>query len=231
MKKNTMIVMAGALGLVALTSGCGNFGPDQRDTASYQVSDKVIALDVRGDSGTVEVVESDRKDIQVTETLTWRGKSKPKPTHEVGGGTLTLKFDCPTAVGLSSCEVAYKVEVPKGLKIKSTTDSGTLALTGLSGKVEARTDSGTIEATGLSGQHFVAGSDSGTIELDFTAQPEDLNVITDSGTVRVHVPDGPYKITAKSDSGSEKITAKNDPASSRSISVTSDSGSLEVATP
>jgi DUF4097 and DUF4098 domain-containing protein YvlB len=225
-------LIAGLLGLATVLTGCG-VGEHSEDTVSYDVTDKVAALHVETDSGTIEVVESDRGGIHVSERLVWR-KEKPKSTHEVRGDTLELAFTCPTSWGFGavgvSCDVSYRVEVPKGLRVKVGSDSGDLTLKDLSGELEARSDSGAIEAGGLTGRRVVARTDSGDMTLTFTGQPDKVTTSTDSGRTEIHVPEGPYDIVAKTDSGAKEITADSDPSAARSIQVTSDSGDLAVST-
>ncbi|MFB4277023.1 MULTISPECIES: DUF4097 family beta strand repeat-containing protein [unclassified Nonomuraea] len=224
---------AGLLGLATVLTGCG-LGPTEQDTASYDVTDKVAGLQVQADSGTVEVVESDRAGIHVTERLTWR-KNKPETRHEVRGDTLELGFDCPTTWGLAaaatSCDVSYQVEVPKGLRVKVGSDSGDLVLRDLSGELEATSDSGAIEASGLTVRQVVTKTDSGDMTLTFAGQPDKVTTATDSGRTEIHVPQGPYNIVAKTDSGNKDISAAGDPSARRSIEMSSDSGDFEVATP
>ncbi|MEU0564684.1 DUF4097 family beta strand repeat-containing protein [Nonomuraea sp. NPDC005983] len=224
------IVIAGLLGLGALLTGCGLGGTLKQDKASYDVADKVAGLQVEADSGTVEVVGSDRQGIHVTESLSWRGE-RPAASHDVQGDTLTLKFTCPPSLAGSNCEVSYQVEVPRGLRVKATTDSGKVTLKTLSGDVEAQSDSGAIDASGLTSKQGVAATDSGDITLVFTDAPDKVETSTDSGRSVVHVPQGPYNIVTRTDSGGKKVTATHDPSSQRSISLISDSGDLEAVTP
>ncbi|GAA4911818.1 DUF4097 family beta strand repeat-containing protein [Nonomuraea thailandensis] len=227
-------MIAGLLGLATVLAGCG-VGEHSEDTVSYDVTDKVAALHVEADSGTVEVVESDRSGIHVSERLVWRKDNKPKATHQVRGDTLELAFTCPTTWGFGavgvSCDVSYRIEVPKGLRVRAGTDSGDLTLKNLSGELDASSDSGAIEAGGLTGRQVVARTDSGDMTLTFTGQPDKVTTSTDSGRTEIHVPDGPYAIEARTDSGGKEITATADPSAPRSIELTSDSGDLEVATP
>ncbi|MET7327540.1 DUF4097 family beta strand repeat-containing protein [Nonomuraea sp. NPDC005650] len=232
MKRAGMI--AGLVGVAAVLAGCGLGGPLDEDTKSYDVGDKVAGIRVQADSGNVEVVESDRQGIHVTEHLVWR-KNKPETSHEVQGDTLALTYKCPRTWGLgsgaASCDVNYKVEIPKGLRVKVSTDSGDMTLEDLSGEVDVHSDSGMIAATGLSGKRVVTETDSGDTELAFTAQPDKVVGTSDSGGITVRVPQGPYKVVAKTDSGDKKITAATDASAPRTIEVSSDSGDLEVATP
>lgn len=226
-------MIAGFLGL-AMVTGCGVSGPLDEDTVSYDVTDKVAALHVEADSGTVEVVESDRQGIRVTERLSWH-KNKPEPSHKVRGDALELTFACPATWGWgamgTSCDVSYKVEVPKGLRVKVNSDSGNLTLTDLSGELVATSDSGAIEASGLTGKQVVTETDSSDMTLAFTGQPDKVRTATESGKTVIHVPRGPYNIVAKTDSGNKDITAAGDSSAQRSIELSSDSGDMEVMTP
>ncbi|MGN9844324.1 DUF4097 family beta strand repeat-containing protein [Nonomuraea sp. H19] len=234
MKVERTAMIAGLVGLVAVLTGCGVSGPLDEDAVSYDVTDKVAALHVEADSGTVEVVESDRRGIRVTERLSWR-KSKPETSHKLQGDTLKLTFTCPATWGWgamgTSCDVSYQVEVPKGLRVKVGSDSGALTLKNLSGAVEATTDSGAIEGSGLTGMQVVTKTDSGDMTLAFAGQPGKVTTSTDSGDTVIHVPQGPYKIVAKTDSGNKDIKAASAPSAWRSIELSSDSGNLAVVTP
>ncbi|MDR8407520.1 DUF4097 domain-containing protein [Nonomuraea sp. 3-1Str] len=232
MQRTAMV--AGLLGLGAMLGGCGASGAPAEDTVSYDVTDTVAALHVEADSGTVEVVGSDRRGIRVTERLSWL-KNKPETVHEVRGDTLKLTFTCPTTWGWgawgASCDVNYQVEVPAGLRVKVGSDSGNLTLRSLSGEVEASTDSGAIEAGELTGRRVVTTTDSGDVSLTFAGRPDQVTTATDSGTTVIHVPSGPYNIVARTDSGRKNIKAASAPSAPRTIALSSDSGDLEVTTP
>jgi hypothetical protein len=227
-------VIASLLGLAAVSSGCGLDGPLDQHTASYDVTGKVAALQVEVDEGTVEVVESDRQGIHVTEQLTWR-KNRPVTSHKVQGDALVLAYECHGTWGLgavgTACDVSYKVEVPKGLRVKVSSDSGNLTLKDLSGGLEATSDSGSIEASGLAVKRAVTKTDSGDMTLAFAGQPDKIVTSTDSGATAIRVPTGPYKIVAKTDSGGKNIEAASDSSAPRSIELASESGDLEVVSP
>jgi DUF4097 and DUF4098 domain-containing protein YvlB len=229
------LTMPGALlGLVAVLTGCGVGGSLHEDTVSYDVTGKVAALHVEADSGSVQVVGSDRRDIRVTERLSWHN-DKPATSHEVRADTLELAFTCPTtwgwgAVG-TTCDVSYQVEVPEHLSVKVTSDSGDLTLKTLSGSLAATSDSGAIRTIGLTGKQVTTKTDSGDMTLTFTGQPDKVTTVTDSGQTVIHVPQGPYNIVAKTDSGTKDIKAAGDSSAKRSIELSSDSGDLQVVTP
>jgi DUF4097 and DUF4098 domain-containing protein YvlB len=220
-------VVAGSLALAALLTGCGLAGPVNSDTVSYDVADKVTALEVETDSGEIEVIGSDRAGIHVTERLTWQ-KRKPTATHETRGDTLVLTFTCSGGWMAGNCDVGYQVEIPRGLRVKAVSDSGRVTLRDLSGDVEAANDSGEIEADGLTGKRVVTKTDSGAITLAFTAQPDKVETSTDSGKTVVRVPEGPYNVASTTDSGNERLDTVHDPSAPRSLTLSSDSGDIEV---
>jgi hypothetical protein len=53
-------------------------------------------------------------------------------------------------------------------------------------------------------------------------------VSTDGGSAYLTVPGGPYALTAYSDSGPELVRIATDPAASRSITVSTGGGQLQI---
>jgi DUF4097 and DUF4098 domain-containing protein YvlB len=219
--------IAGLIGLVTVLTACG---ARTEDTVSYDVTDKVAALRVEVDSGLIDVVETDRRDVRVTERLSWT-KDKPKTSHEVRGDRLELHFTCPVTLGVGMfCDVSYQIEVPKGLRVDVRSDSGDLTLRDLSGEWEATTDSGAIEATGVTGKRVATETESGDVKLSFTGQPDKVTTVTDSGRTVIRVPAGPYDIVAETDAGDKDIEVESTPSAQRKIELSSDSGDIEVTT-
>ncbi len=224
-----MIVAGAALGTGLLLTGCGlqNIaGPTKDATQAYDVSGKVAVLDVRSGSGTIVVTESDRTGFHVSETLHWKG-DKPVTRHPINGGTLTLAYECPNSPDWG-CGVDYKIEVPRGVRLKADTGSGDIILTALSGELNVSAGSGTINATGLGGRQAVAETGSGDVDLRFTGTPDNVRVGTGSGQGVVRVPQGTYHVTASTGSGERSVEVTSDEASPRRIVVKTGSGDAKV---
>jgi hypothetical protein len=226
------VVTAGALTASALllgACGVGNVvGPQHEDKITYSVTESVAALNVDSGSGDITVIESDRSGIAVTETRRWRGEEDGKPlsTHEVNGDRLTLTFDCPGLIG--NCDVEYRVEVPRGLKVKADSGSGEIVLRGLSGEVEVYTGSGGIDGNGLTAKRLVGETGSGDIEVRFGSTPDDVNLETGSGDGVVWVPTGKYNVTAETGSGEERVEVNRDGGSPHKVVVRAGSGDVKV---
>ncbi|TMS00104.1 DUF4097 family beta strand repeat-containing protein [Nonomuraea basaltis] len=225
----TMAIAGGLLGSAVLLTGCGLAsiaGPNNQDTTSYQVTDKVTKLQVESHAGDTVVTETDGTAIRVVETLRWRGDDKPKAEHKVEGEALFVTYDCASTLG--SCSVDYKIEIPKGLPVDLESGSGNITLRGLTGDIEVRVGSGDVDASELAGKKVVAEAGSGNVELKYTAAPDSAQVKVGSGDAVLNVPDGAYDVKTDVGSGDETVSVKADGSSPRKISLTSGSGDVSV---
>ncbi|MGV9773056.1 DUF4097 family beta strand repeat-containing protein [Streptosporangium sp. NPDC003464] len=228
MKQNT-IVAGALLGSVLLLSGCQmnfDFGRQEQEVVSYDVTGDLKVLDAHTGSGDIVVTGSDRSGARVTETLHWSGDSGDRPTteHPVAGGTLSLRHKCPKG----NCSVDYRIEIPKGLSVKLDTGSGNLTLRGLEGEVEADTGSGTVEAGTLGSKRFTAETGSGEVEVKFTSAPDHVEVRTGSGGATVRLPQGSYDVTAEAGAGEKVVQVTDDPSAPRTVVVRTGSGDAKV---
>ncbi|GAA0929062.1 DUF4097 family beta strand repeat-containing protein [Nonomuraea longicatena] len=221
------IVFAGALAVSAVVlTGCrleSLGGPTEESVVSYDVGDKVSALEVYAGSGDIVVTGSDRSGIRVTETMQWRNR-KPEARHQVNGEWLRLDYECPHG----TCSVSYRVEVPKGTQVKPETGSGDITLRGLTGRIEVTAGSGEVEASGLGAGETTAETGSGNMEFKYGAVPGDVDLRTGSGNISVTVPDASYDITTDTGSGDTRVDVAQDPAAPSKIAVETGSGNIRV---
>jgi hypothetical protein len=104
--------------------------------------------------------------------------------------------------------------------------SGRIALDAVKGKALLDTGSGDIEGTSLENE-VIAKADSGDIALTLSAA-KSVRANSGSGSVTVRVPGGPFKITGSSGSGERAIHVPTDPGASLELSLTADSGDVQV---
>ncbi|MBP2702707.1 DUF4097 family beta strand repeat protein [Microbispora sp. RL4-1S] len=223
MRQQTTFAVAAAVALGLTVAGCGvtvGFG-QQQATRSYDVTDGVTSIETRTGSGEIEVNESERTGIHVTETLHWRG-DQPRDGHAVEGDRLRMEYRC------DACSVDYRIDIPRGLGVKVDSGSGTITLRALTGAVNASTGSGDIDGGGLRGRSVTASTGSGQIELRFAAPPDRVEVKSGSGDGVVRLPQGAYNVTAETGSGTRTVNVAQDSAAPRTVVVKTGSGDAKV---
>lgn len=246
------------LAVVVLLAAAGMFvwkyafsGAKQTDSQSKTYDQDIARLDVRGDSGEVEVVAADVDAITVESELKWRGDNKPGTDQKVNGDTLkvaTTGCEGIDLFGAVTCEVNLRIEVPADLKLKAEVDSGNLTVSGVKGDMELICDSGDVEVEGsgeklrvtadsgnlvgrdLSATDVTAEVDSGDVELRFAEAPERIKANADSGDMTLSVPkvDGGYDVNISVDSGDKDVKVKTSGGSKRKIDGNVDSGDLTL---
>jgi hypothetical protein len=128
------------------------------------------------------------------------------------------------SVDVSANSGDAKVENVAGL-VKLTLDSGSIDLRDVGG-VQAHSDSGHVDGDGLRGPVDVS-ADSGSVKLTL-AEPSDVKVKADSGSVDVRVPDGSYRVIGGSDSGSRSIDIPQNSSGAKTLDLNTSSGSVSV---
>jgi hypothetical protein len=66
------------------------------------------------------------------------------------------------------------------------------------------------------------------VTLGFTSAPQSVLVSTGGGQATVLVPGGPYAVTADSDGSTDSVSVPASPGASRSISVSTNGGDLQI---
>lgn len=84
--------------------------------------------------------------------------------HQTGGGF----FSWLSGEGGGGAEVAYKIEVPRGIRVDVLTVNGALAVHGTGGDLKAETTNGAVEVAGVHGKVHL-GSTNGAITASDTA--------------------------------------------------------------
>ncbi|MFF4404879.1 hypothetical protein ACFY2W_04195 [Streptomyces sp. NPDC001262] len=207
--RTALCALAAVVGGTLLT-GCSK---PTEDTASYTVDGQIASLKVKSAGGAIELVGGSSGGIKVTEKLRY-SDDKPKTRHVSEGGVLTLTApdDCGgSGIGGSTCEVSYRVEVPKGLAANLQSDGGNVTVDGgAAGQLTVRSDGGSISVGG------------------FTSAPEAVTVNSSGGNVTLRMPDGSYAVDAVTNGGSQKVGVKTDPGSGHRITARTDGGQVSV---
>jgi len=173
--------------------------------------------------------------ITVPSTLTVTGHLDSGRLDLSGIGTATLEttsgsvlvHDAAGDVNAGSDSGRLTVANVNGrLNLKS--QSGSAEVDGVTGATTISTDSGSVRAHGLSGTETSVRTVSGSVSLDLTAA-QDLTAQTDSGSLRISLPNGSYRLTQSTDSGHVSIGVPVDNVNGKyTLRLKTESGSITV---
>lgn len=232
MRGGSLLVAAvGVLAFPGLLAGCGGLsqiggGTHNPPAQVFTVTARVTTLVIKGGAGTIDVTGSDRGTVSVSQQFSYT-KAAPAAAHVVSGTTLTLSYTCPSEI---VCGVSYNVQVPQGVAVQVSSAAGAITLTGLAGPVSAQTSAGLITATGLSSPTASLKSNAGGIDATFAAAPASVHASTNIGPISISVPgSASYAIDTHTYVGSSTVTVPKSPASSHTISASSDLGSITIS--
>lgn len=214
-----------------------------------------VRVDARSAGVEVRSVPGARAEVR-QEVEMHEGGDPNRPRHQVDGTSLRLRDcgqDCsiryvvtlPGPVPVTGELTSGALDVDGMRDVDVTGGSGRLKVARVDGPVRLRTTTGRIELDGvrgavdvesttgqLTGEDVSAGSvaaklRSGQIDLDLTA-PRDVRTETGTGTIALRVPDGPYRVDARTGIGSRDVRVAADPGSDRRLALSVETGGIEV---
>jgi hypothetical protein len=112
-----------------------------------------------------------------------------------------------------------------------TADGGAVTVNGLTGPLDAETGGGALVASGVDTPTATVVTGGGAARIGFTAAPDAVFVSTSGGPVALAVPGGPYALTADTYGGSRAVRILTGHAATRSITVTTGGGRLQIEPP
>lgn len=203
-----VVVLVVGVTVAAVALGVSTARSLQQDTVSRTFAG-VREIVVEVDSGTVGLRPAEGPDVVAATVRHFSPGDEPVLTTAVADGVLTLRSDCPSFH--LGCETEQQVAVPAGTA------------------VSVRTVDGAIDATGLRTPRFAATTVDGPIRAGFAVVPDDVQARTVSGDVHLAVPPAGYRVSTRSVSGDVGVRVVDDPAAPRTLTATTVSGAIELA--
>ena len=146
-------------------------------------------------------------------------------TADTDGGSLQLNGAAGADVNSGGGPVtAEHIHGP----VTADTDGGSLQLNGITGTLLAESDGGPLSIQDADAATAWVSTGGGSARIAFSAAPDTVTLGTDGGPAALTVPGGPYALTTDSDGGPQSVGIATEPAARRSITVTSDGGSLQI---
>jgi hypothetical protein len=212
-------------------------------------ADGIATIDIDNSNGRVVVTGTETDEITIVARVS-DGLRATGHSNRVVDDRLEIRGTCPV-LGSMWCSVTYRIEVPADVDVDIDADNdrvevvdmrgaltidndnGSIDIRGADGPLRATTSNGSIDATGIRSATVFADSDNGSIEITMAVPPRQLEASTSNGSVTVVVPDTPdaYAVDADSDNGSVRNDVRTDPASSRTITLSSDNGNVTLRYP
>ena len=241
------------LGLVVLVLGAGSvvgYFMIRTDTDTRFFTGTIHRLQVRTTDGNVVIRPG--SSTQVGATVVSRKHSAYRTaghSESVNGDLLTVDASCRGGFFIADqCSVDLEITVAAGTEVTATTSTGNISVTATRGPVTARSSTGDLRvsrATGpvtlntnvgditgelLDSARVLGRSNTGDVRLSFATAPEQVQGYTDIGDVRILVPDDAktYRVSTEVDLGDRHIDVPTDPASSRTVDLSTSTGDVRI---
>ncbi|WP_086821719.1 DUF4097 family beta strand repeat-containing protein [Allokutzneria sp. NRRL B-24872] len=200
-----------AVSFAVAGSGCAvvNKATEEIEYQSDEFGAEIKSIDLTNLVGAVTVTGTNGGKLTVKRALTQQSTRKSHAKVDKSGSALKLVGECSGLGG--DCEVAWDVEVPKGVAVKVVNKSGDVTVKD-------------VEATEID-----ARSKLGDVAVNATGSFDKLDAHSESGEITVTVPGGKsYSVTAKVKQrrGKADIQVRN--GSGPAINVSSERGDVTV---
>lgn len=218
---------------------------ERSNNASTSYPAPATQIDLKVSSGKVRLVASPLQSIDLKQTNNFVLRS-PQVETKFENGRLEVTQEC-ASLNLGRCDSTFELAVPanvavnvEGGDVDATSLRGELTVkqeggkfegNELFGKLDLTSTSGAIELKKITSLEYKAQTTTGKITVDATAQPNNVDLKTESGAISLRLPErpAPYKIDAASGTGKLTLDLKNTPDAQRIVKVQSDSGDINVA--
>ncbi|MEI2730851.1 MAG: DUF4097 family beta strand repeat-containing protein [Dermatophilaceae bacterium] len=186
------------------------------DQATFAAVDTVDLRDLGPTS--VTLVGSDRADVLLTRTISWRGTDRPARAERVESGSLVVESPCRA---LDGCYADYRLDVPRTVAARALLSSGrvearalasvsahavsaTMTIEDVAGAVTAETSSGSLTVCRVAGEVSLRTTSGDISACGLGGSRATLE--TTSGTVSAGFTGPVERIDARSTSGSVHVT-------------------------
>ncbi|WP_375002611.1 DUF4097 family beta strand repeat-containing protein [Aeromicrobium sp. CTD01-1L150] len=230
----TLITVAGTVAIVALVMGAVlgvSMLMKGTETATSRLdAGQLPQVALRSGDAAITVVEGDGDDITVTATVT-SGLLGTDYELRRRDSEFEIVSGCFTLVN-PGCGVQVEIEVPAGLPVEVTTESGDVVAHGMSERIlTVVSGSGDVAADDLAVDELSATTNSGDVTATFRDDPFAVKAVTDSGDIDVTLPaEGQeYQVDMQSSSGLVQQDLEPSDDATAFIRLHSESGDVELA--
>ena len=201
-----------------------------RETSSVTatIPSTLLGIQLKVARGDIEIVAGNPNEVLVSRTEWSAFGRRPDERRSILEGVLTIESQCASLV-LGKCAADYRLTVPENVPVTVSAERGDIRLDAYRGSARVSTQGGSITADAFCGSLLHATAKGGDIDVAAACSPERIEVRTDSGDVRVVVPQATYSIDADTNAGS--LAVRGLPLADRArfaIQALSNSGDVTV---
>jgi hypothetical protein len=173
-----------------------------RETSSVTATtpSTLLGIELKVARGDIEIVAGNPNEVFVTRTDWSAFGRKPEERRSILDGVLKIESRCASLV-LGKCAADYRLTVPADVPLTISAQRGNIRLNAYRGDARLSTQGGNIVADAFCGVFLRAAAKGGDIDVAATCPAERLDLRTDSGDVRVGVPEATYSIDADTNEG------------------------------
>jgi hypothetical protein len=227
MLRRIAVLLASGVVLVS-ASACGGLGRPSTETIDeYDIPTSVAAVDVRADTGQVEIVAVTGR-FRVVERRNFTD-NKPRTAHRTEGDTFFITDDGCVKDGITfsgRCETHFRIEVPAGVNVTVAADAAGISVQGITGTLNLKSDVGDVDGSGLAGATEVRAQ-VGTVDLQFATPPPSVLAASEVGDVTLRLPrTGQYRFDSAAENGKSSIELPNDQAATATVTMRTNVGSV-----
>jgi DUF4097 and DUF4098 domain-containing protein YvlB len=224
-QRKVILVVGGLLSLIVITVTTLSI-VDHMGHRSYQTTGELAAsgtrhLLVRAPHGISITANTDPTDNNVhVRTSVEYGLARPDIVERSTADGVILEADCHGWMAMSSCSVAYEVQVPRDFSVDVRSSTGTVSATGLDGIARLTTSAGDIQVSQMGGDLTLRTSAGSVVGTHLGRSP-------DSGDVENSDPDGPA-VEASTSAGNVTLAFTTPP---ERVTAHASAGNVDVAVP
>jgi hypothetical protein len=184
---------------------------DDADTKTFDTPISAVAVDMAG--GSLTIIGSNEPTITV-ELTAKGGLRKANHSERIEDGRLIVKSTCPMGMLTPSCKTDYVLHVPEAVDVELAGDGITADVAGVTGAIDVSINGGDID-------------------IEFDVAPPTVKARANGGDIDIVVPDDAteYHVETSSNGGSTDALVRTDPASSRTLDLHTNGGSISVSYP
>lgn len=251
--KTPIRIVAGVTATVVLLGGTSSavaYFMLETSTQTKSFTNPLTKLKVANDTGDIVIRAGAAGEPATVISRSESSFSKPKHSEIVTDGVLVVSGSCGGGLSfVNTCEVDFDIVVPPGTAVEADTSTGDVSVNNTGGPVALESSTGDIsvsrvgkggtsiqlttsvgDITGefLNGGSVTSRSNTGDVELDFTAAPDRIKADTDTGDIEVSVPDDAtaYRVDADVDTGDQNIDVPTDSGSTRVVDLKTSTGDI-----